>query len=279
MDPFISPVYNYVPYLCFVKLSGISYSVTMKYQLETIPVCDAYEEEGECPLCILEEKAEKRYIDFFLGSSVMAPEMRVQVNKSGFCPHHLTLLFKGKNRLGLALMAQTHLHELIERLGPLQKRLLNKAGLKGPGQKKDSPGPYKKRMSNSFVNFIEARRTECLICDRMKTALKRYAFTLVYLWQKDDEFREIVKSSRGFCLHHLGLVIEMAEEILSRKKLGSWLQEVLPLQMKNLKRLEEAIYTFSRTFDHQSDAGNAEKEKDTLRKTLQKISGKLFNNS
>ena len=150
----------------------------MKYQLETIPVCDAYEEEGECPLCILENKAEKRYIDFFLGSSVMAPEMRVQVNRSGFCPHHFTLLFKGRNRLGLALMAQTHLHELIERLEPLQKRLLNKARLKGSGQKKRFPGPYKKGMSRSLVNFIETQSTECLICDRMKAALKRYAFTL-----------------------------------------------------------------------------------------------------
>ena len=88
-----------------------------------------------------------------------------------------------------------------------------------------------------------------------------------------------MKSSRGFCLNHLGLVIEMAEEILSRKKFGSWLQEVLPLQMKNLERLEEAVYSFSQTFDYRNDAGKTEKEKDILRKTLQKISGKLFNNA
>ena len=43
----------------------------MKYQLETIPVWEAYEKEGECPLCELVEKLESHYVDFFLGHSVM----------------------------------------------------------------------------------------------------------------------------------------------------------------------------------------------------------------
>ena len=44
----------------------------MKYHLDTIPVWDAYHEEGECPLCILEDKSEKSYVDSFLGGSVTA---------------------------------------------------------------------------------------------------------------------------------------------------------------------------------------------------------------
>ncbi|MDZ7852596.1 MAG: DUF6062 family protein [Halomonas sp.] len=64
----------------------------VKYELQTIPVWDAYEHEADCPLCYLEQKLEADYQRFFLGSAVMAPEMRVEVNRIGFCARHFSLL-------------------------------------------------------------------------------------------------------------------------------------------------------------------------------------------
>ena len=57
----------------------------VKYHIDTIPVWDAYHQEDQCPLCVLEYKCEKEYVDFFLSGSVMEPSTRIEVNKTGFC--------------------------------------------------------------------------------------------------------------------------------------------------------------------------------------------------
>ncbi|MFP4011975.1 MAG: DUF6062 family protein, partial [Spirochaetaceae bacterium] len=93
----------------------------MKYELQTIPVWDAYEHAEACPLCYLEGRLESDLRDFFLGNAVMAPEMRVEVNSRGFCARHFALLARGTNRLGLTLMTQTHLGDRWERFRRARK--------------------------------------------------------------------------------------------------------------------------------------------------------------
>ncbi len=83
----------------------------MKYELQTIPIWKAYNSGEDCPLCHLETKLEEDYQRFFLGNSVMAPDIRVEVNARGFCRHHYRLLYRGENKLGLALLAQSRLEE------------------------------------------------------------------------------------------------------------------------------------------------------------------------
>ncbi|MFW5728620.1 MAG: DUF6062 family protein [bacterium] len=83
----------------------------MKYELQTIPIWNAYNSGDDCPLCHLESNLEQDYQRFFLGNSVMAPDVRVEVNAKGFCRHHYRLLYRGENKLGLALLAQTRLEE------------------------------------------------------------------------------------------------------------------------------------------------------------------------
>ncbi|OQY40473.1 MAG: hypothetical protein B6229_01595 [Spirochaetaceae bacterium 4572_7] len=53
----------------------------MKYELETIPVWDAFKADCECPICKLKEKAEETYLKFFLGNSVMVPETPLKDKK------------------------------------------------------------------------------------------------------------------------------------------------------------------------------------------------------
>ena len=88
----------------------------MKYELETIPVWDAFKQECECPVCILHDRAEETYLKFFLGNSVMVPEMRVEVNKTGFCPEHFQKLLQKRSPHYLGLMTHTHFKELITKL-------------------------------------------------------------------------------------------------------------------------------------------------------------------
>lgn len=72
----------------------------MKYRLETIPVWDACTAPSECPLCVLARPAGQDYPVFFLGGSVMEPEIRLPVNRTGFCPRRLARLPEGAHRSG-----------------------------------------------------------------------------------------------------------------------------------------------------------------------------------
>ena len=83
----------------------------MRYHIDTIPVWDAAKIDGECLLCALQRRVELQQIEYSLGASVMEPDVRIQVNQKGFCQHHQRMLFKGDNRLGHALMLESHLTE------------------------------------------------------------------------------------------------------------------------------------------------------------------------
>ncbi len=125
----------------------------MKYELETIPVWDAYHAQSECPLCLLLRKAEQDFVRFYVGHSVMVPEMRVQVNDTGFCPAHFPMLLEGGNRLGLALITHTHVGELRRKL---ERRL-------GSGK----AGAALKREIAGFGTFLTEQIERCLICERL----------------------------------------------------------------------------------------------------------------
>ena len=231
----------------------------MKYELETIPIWDTYELESECPLCILEESAEERYIDFFLGNSVMVPEMRVEVNKTGFCPRHNHKLFiSEKNRHGLGLINHTHLKELTSKTSSKLKSAESSGG---------------KKQVESYIRSIRAWEEKCLICDRLEYTMKRYSFTIVYLWSKKPDFTRKYGESKGFCLHHLPTVLDMADEILGSRKYKDFISETLKLQKESLNRLEGELLWYTQKFDYQNDDKPWGTSKDALQRVLQKLSG------
>ena len=99
----------------------------MRYHIDTIPVWDTLKLDGECLLCSLERKTELGEAERYLGASVMEPDVRIRVNDRGFCRKHHAMLFSMSNRLGHALMLESHMIENRERL---QKswQTLEKAG-------------------------------------------------------------------------------------------------------------------------------------------------------
>jgi len=248
----------------------------MKYHLETIPVWDAYKEDSECPLCILENKAEKQYIDFFLGSSVMEPDVRIEVNKIGFCPEHFTLLYKVQNRLGLALLTHTHLKETIEKFKKQTAALMNEQSGSFLFSKMIKRKTEKQNPVDHFYTQILKQRDNCMICNRINEALKRYTYTILHLWDNDQEFKKQMMESKGFCLYHFASLVHMAGETLSARKCSLFLEDIIPLQMKALERLENELFWFTQKFDYRNQDKPWGNSKDSLPRTLQKLTGKYM---
>ena len=240
----------------------------MKYKLETIPVWDALNENCECPFCILMEKAEVRYVKYYLGNSAMNPETRMEVNKNGFCPEHFSALLLARNPQHLGLIAHTHLQDWMEDLDrnfPTEgKTLLGRLSGKGASR------------TQAFSEHIDARSGSCLICDRIDRTLKRYTFTTVYLWKNREEgFREALEASKGFCIPHAKELLLMAEEILNAGEFGEFTAFIKVLQKKNLERLEEEISWFTQKFkseNHNKPWGSSE---DAHYRVIQKLTGKI----
>ena len=84
----------------------------MKEKIYMIPVNDAYRSTQGCPLCQLKRTVESSSLDYFLGPSLMEPDVRVSTNTTGFCGQHLKKMYgKEINRLGLGLMLHTHMQD------------------------------------------------------------------------------------------------------------------------------------------------------------------------
>jgi len=247
----------------------------MKYHIDTIPVWDALKQGGECPLCTLENNAEKSYIDSFLGASVMEPDTRMEVNKKGFCPQHFTMLFNARNRLGLALMAHTYLQETTKDFEMNAAKLKNVASKTSTSYAAMFFSKDKHDHLSEFTQHIKQHSKNCIICDRLQNTLNRYAYTILHLWNTDSEFKSVLMVSRGFCLPHLATTIDIAKETMSSTKVTQWTNEVIPLIANALKQLEDEIYWFTQKFDYRNQDKPWRNSKDALPRVLQKLMGRF----
>ena len=89
----------------------------MKEQIYTIPVNTAFERSQAdkscgCPFCTMKEILEKNELDLITGASMMEPDIRIKTNELGFCKKHYDMMLLMKNRLGIALMLESHLDEV-----------------------------------------------------------------------------------------------------------------------------------------------------------------------
>lgn len=211
----------------------------MKYALETIPVWDAVEDDSSrCFLCSLMEQAEQRVQDYYLGSSVMNPETRVQVNSVGFCPRHYASLAHQQKPQALALIAHTHLlqthKDLKQRLDSLGSvRSLRKA----------------KKQIEQIGEVLTSREQGCLICDSLEATLDRYVYTFLYLWQKDQEdFRSVFASSGGVCLHHMESILRMSTDVFSSAEFPLFAREFAGSMDRWVEKSTDDVYWMTQMY-------------------------------
>ena len=199
----------------------------VQLQLETIPVWDGVREGSECFLCSLMKKAEEDGVRYYLSSAVMTPEVRVEMNKHGFCPHHSAALAEGGKPQSLALAMDTYYDENKRVFTPHIEKIL-------------SAGNARKAMKAADALFEEAHAREkgCLICSRMEERLIRYTYTIASLWSTDSDFRKALEDSKGFCLHHTEALIKTAPEALSGDALSDFIKAMVTLLQKNLDRVQ-----------------------------------------
>ena len=141
------------------------------------------EKETNCPLCALYRKCEETEIDRSLGGSVMEPDARIRVNEKGICCRHHQQLFAMQNRLGHALLVDSHTKDFLVKMDSLDKTVQNEKVKKGLfGGKSDA--------SSVLADELETLSTGCKVFNKPTFGSVNLANYLVEQ-AKENEIEEI----------------------------------------------------------------------------------------
>ena len=228
----------------------------MREDICTIPVSEGFEQKDGCPICRMRDMAEKRGVDYIVGPAMMEPDIRIETNQKGFCHLHLCQLKKAKNRLSLALMLDSHL-DLLE------KELFASDKLFKPSAKKTA---YK------AARFEES----CFICESLSNSVEQMIKTICLTYASDKDFRRLFNEQQFFCLHHLKLLLERANQYLDKSKAEDLCRDAKNITGEYIKQLNSDVRHFCDMFDYRNNTEDADwgNSKDSIERTIAFLSGR-----
>jgi len=202
-------------------------------KIYTIPVNEAFDfyindPNGHfgCPICSLYKKLENDELNIILGASMMEPDIRIQTNEKGFCGTHFDLMFNMKNRLGLALMIESHLsHNIVKTL---------KGGL----------------FNRSNNKKLEKQKESCYVCERIETSLTKMLETTALLWEREKEFREKLLNQPYFCINHYSDMLYTGEYTISKKAFSGYSDDCKTVMVRYAEKLYADVAWFVKKFDY-----------------------------
>ena len=101
--------------------------------------------------------------------------------------------------------------------------------------------------------------------------MERYADVILWMYFKDPEFREKVKTGKGFCLPHYKLLISAAKNHLSPKQCAVFINDINKLMETNLDRILDEIQWFSQKFDYRNKDASWKNSKDAVPRAIEKF--------
>ena len=241
----------------------------MKEKIYTIPVNEAYEANCGCPLCFLEERLETEAIDYALGAAMMEPDYRIASNEKGYCNRHFERMFSRPNKLSLALVLETHLEELRKKLDAYEKEI--------SALEKAKTGLFKKSSvsdtAEKIASELDGVSKTCMICEKINNTVERYCDVLLYMWANDEKFREKFKNSKGICLKHEKMLLDIIPKSLNDKQAREFINELYQKQKSELEKTQELLHKFVLKFDYRYRDMELGEAQTSVADTIEKISG------
>ena len=198
----------------------------MVEKIYTIPVNEAFDLYSGCPHCSIYKKLEYNELETILGAAMMEPETRIQTNAEGFCGKHFDMMFNFKNRLGLALMIESHLSENINKA--LKGGILVKVNKKK----------------------LEKKQESCYVCTRINAKLTKMLETTALLWEKEREFKDKLDKQPYFCLPHYSALLSTGEYTLHKKIYADYATACRKVMTSYSEKLLADVSWFVKKFDY-----------------------------
>ncbi len=224
----------------------------MQYHIQTAPIYESFSNDCDCPLCELYARVSNRLVGQYLNEAVMEPDFRVRVNKLGFCDYHVLELFKGKNKLGLALQLNTRTQHVIEKLSL-------------PKNAKGAINEAKK---------IEKSLSTCVICDAVNEMMTRYAYTIAQMFVYENGFKQTMQKSNGFCMPHYALLLR--ESAKAGKLQEDYLKTLYDIQTSSMHKINSATDRFTTKYDYRNNGSGATPDNSTIPNAIKKLRGRIL---
>ncbi len=229
-------------------------------RIYTIPVNEAFDASVAdpacgCPICALYRKLEENELDLILGGSMMEPDVRIRTNELGFCGTHFDRLFVRKNRLGLALILESHLAEIREKMKPRGLTSLF-AG-----------------RASAAAETAERVSSSCYICERIEHNLSGMLTTVAVLYSEDPAFRKKLAAQPFFCLPHLRRLLEAGRANLPKKLYAEFASAVMEPTDRYLEALSGDVSWFCKKFDYRYGEEPWYNSKDAVERAIAFLSG------
>ena len=241
----------------------------MKEKLYIIPLNDALQALDECPFCFLERKLEQDLIDFVLGSSAsyMESDTRALTDKAGFCRSHFKKMYDYGNTLGNGWILKTHYQRILK---DMEQAFSSTVPVKISffDRKKATSSP-----NTAVGRWLLEEESSCYICNQFEKEFPRYVDTFFYLYEKEEEFRKKVLSSKGFCLPHFARLCEHASQNLPEKKQALFFPPLFDLMKENMNRIYEDVSWLIEKFDYRNKDADWKNSKDAVGRAMQKLKG------
>ena len=234
----------------------------MQYHLDTIPVWEVMETKSACPLCALLQKTEQAEVERSLGGSVMEPDVRIRVNERGICHAHHQQLWMQKNRLGHALLTDSHTKELLKKLDALPAVSAAPRSFFG-----NSAEPATEKLARELEKLADS----CIICESVQTHMNRYLYTFLHLWKREPKFKTVWENSQGVCIPHAAEILHHASKHLSAAQQKEFSASLLALLKASLAQDEKDLEWFTLKFDYRNQDKPWGNSKNALERTISKL--------
>jgi hypothetical protein len=180
----------------------------------------------------------------------MVDNYRKHVNEKGFCLYHTQMLLSRSNKLGLALQHSTRLKTLSSSI-----------------EVTDSIKSAKKQ-----AEFFKNSSKTCIICEIAQLSMVRYYKTIAELYYNEPEFKNIFLSTKGFCLHHYGELLNYSSYAKSKTK--EYLKALTALEKNNTQRITDELSWFCDKHDYRNADKPWNNSKDAIARSIIKLHGK-----
>lgn len=138
--------------------------------------------------------------------------------------------------------------------------------------KKSAPSSDAK--GNNVTAWIHEQKNSCYICEQIQNTYQRYLATFFELFKRnEDEFMDLLKNGKGFCLPHFGDILSGAERYLNEKDQARLREIIFPQMISSLERITNDVEWFQKKFDYQFKDADWKDSKDAVQRAMQKMAG------
>lgn len=226
----------------------------MREDICTIPIHEVFEPKDGCPLCRMRDMLEDRMATYITGAAMMEPDVRMETNRLGFCESHFRQILMRGSRLSVALILESLLHEMDEEIFE--------------GAKPDPKSAAKK-----VVPTIEKREKSCFICENIEKNMDHLNSTVVTMWQKDEEFRQLFAQQPYICLPHCRTLLRATQK-LPKKEATALNEVILSLSRQYLQEVNADVTHFCRMFDYRNNGGDWGNSRDSIERSIRYITSR-----